>query len=451
MKNGASPKYGYRLTKRFQSNMTSLHKNKPGMTNTPTHIGFISTRFAGTDGVSLETLKWSSLLTGMDCECFCFAGESDWSTDQSYIVPEAHFAAPEIQTLNSDLFGDGIRTHKTSVGVQRLKNHLKTHLYKFIKQFDINIFIVENALAIPMNIPLGLAITEVIAETGIPTIGHHHDFSWERSRFAVGAAADYLRAAFPPTFSSIHHVVINSFASHELALRTGVASITLIPNVMDFESLPQKDGYADEVRKVLGIAADEYFLLQPTRIVPRKRIEQAIDLTRRLGLKAVLVVTHSAGDEGMDYKHYLENYAQAMKVRLIFADAHFDYDRRTSKDGTKIFSLADAYQAADMITYPSTVEGFGNAFLETVYYQRPIVMSTYEIFKTDIEPKGFQVISFDEFVTDKTVEEVRQLLQNPNKVEEIVKQNYELGRKYYSFHQLAEQLKPLIHSMIGHP
>ncbi len=428
--------------------MATTHESKP---KAITHIGFVSTRLAGTDGVSLETLKWSALLAGMDCESFCFAGESDWPADHSYIVPEAHFAVPKMLALNNDLFGDGIRTRETSAGVQRQKDRLKNHLYKFIQKFDIHILIAENALSIPMNISLGLAIAEVIAETGIPTIGHHHDFSWERSRFAVGAAADYLRAAFPPTFPSIHHVVINSFASHQLALRTGVASITLIPNVMDFEHPPQRDDYAAEVRKVLGIADDEVFLLQPTRIVPRKRIEQAIDLTRRLGLKAALVITHSAGDEGLDYKRFLEDYAQALHVRLIFADKHFDYQRRLDEHGNKIFSLADAYQAADIVTYPSTVEGFGNAFLETIYYKRPIVMSTYEIFKTDIEPKGFKVISFDEFVTDKTVEDVRQLLQNPKKVVEIVKQNYELGRKYYSYHQLAEQLKPLIHSMIGHP
>ncbi len=430
--------------------MTSSHKNNHKTASIPTNIGFISTRFAGTDGVSLETLKWSSLLTTMNYQCFCFAGESDWPADRSYIVPEAHFSAPEIQAQNSDLFGDGVRTRDTSAGVQRLKDHLKDHLYKFIKHFNIHILIAENALSIPMNIPLGLAIAEVIAETAIPTIGHHHDFSWERTRFDVGAAADYLRAAFPPTFSSIHHVVINSFGSHQLALRTGVASITLIPNVMDFEHPPQKDGYADEVREVLGIAADEIFLLQPTRIVPRKRIEQAIDLTRRLGIKAVLVITHSAGDEGLDYKRFLEDYAQALHVRVIFADRHFDYQRRLDEHGHKIYSLADAYQAADMVTYPSTVEGFGNAFLETVYYQRPIVMSTYEIFKTDIEPKGFQVISFDEFITDKTVENVRQLLQDPKQVAKITAENYELGRKYYSYHQLMEQIKPLIHSMIGH-
>ena len=35
---------------------------------------------------------------------------------------------------------------------------------------------------------------------------------------------------------------------------------------------------------------------------------------------------------------------------------------------------------ADLVTYPSTFEGFGNAFLEAIYYCRPIVVNTYSIY-----------------------------------------------------------------------
>ncbi len=50
--------------------------------------------------------------------------------------------------------------------IRELQWHIKQHLYEFIKQFGIELLIVENALSIPMNIPLGLALTELIAETG---------------------------------------------------------------------------------------------------------------------------------------------------------------------------------------------------------------------------------------------------------------------------------------------
>lgn len=410
----------------------------------PNRIGFISTRLAGTDGVSLETQKWSNTLIAMKHTCFYFAGECDWPADRSYVVPEAHFAHPDIQALTLDLFDNSIRTRETSQQVQKLKLHLKDHLYKFVEQFELDLLIVENALAIPMNIPLGLAITELIAETAMPTIAHHHDFTWERSRFAINGAEDYLRAAFPPTLPSIRHVVISSFANQQLALRTGAPSITLIPNVMDFDTPPQKpDPSAGDLRETLGIAPDEYFLLQPTRIVPRKRIELAIDLTRRLKLPAVLVISHSAGDEGLEYQRFLKEYAEVMNVRLIFGEDHFDVQGSKRKN-RKIYSLADAYQQADLVTYPSRIEGFGNAFLETIYYKRPIVMSTYEIFKTDILPKGFQVIDFEDFVTEDTVQQARDILLHPKQAQKIVNANYKLAHRYYSYRILEQNLKALI-------
>jgi hypothetical protein len=43
-----------------------------------------------------------------------------------------------------------------------------------------------------MHVPLGLALTETIVETQIPTIAHHHDFHWERIRFSVNAVSDYI-------------------------------------------------------------------------------------------------------------------------------------------------------------------------------------------------------------------------------------------------------------------
>ena len=55
----------------------------------------------------------------------------------------------------------------------------KAKPYESIKNFKIDALIAENALTIPLHVPLGLALTEIIAETQIPTIAHHHDFYWE--------------------------------------------------------------------------------------------------------------------------------------------------------------------------------------------------------------------------------------------------------------------------------
>jgi glycosyltransferase involved in cell wall biosynthesis len=418
------------------------------MDNT-TRIGFVSTRLGGLDGVSMETVKWSNVLESLGHECFYFAGWSDWPEERSYIVPEAHFDHPLIRQVTADLFDDYVRSPETSQTIETLKNHLHQCLTQFVHHFDLNLLIVENALSIPMNIPLGLALTQLIAETNLPTIAHHHDFSWERRRFDLSAAEDYLRAAFPPVLHSVHHVVINSFARRQLALRTGVSS-TLIPNVMDFDTPPpEPDGYAADLRSEIGVGPNDYLLLQPTRVVPRKRIERAMELTRRLGLNCVLVVSHASGDEGDVYEKYLREYADLIGAPARFESDVIDQRRGQKPDGRKIYSLADAYQEANLVTYPSTVEGFGNAFLETIYYRRPIVMSTYEIFKTDIQPKGFKVISFEDFITDDCVRQARAVLLDPKTAAEMVEQNYELGRRHYSYTTLEKRLAALLGEHLG--
>jgi mannosylglucosylglycerate synthase len=420
---------------------------KDGMSK-PTRIGFISTRFSGSDGVSLETRKWVRVLGEMGHSCYFFAGESDWPPAQSYILPEAHFNHPEIHGLTGELFDDYRRKPETSLAIKKLSDHIKAHLHNFLNQFEPEILIVENALALPVNIPLGLAITELVAEEAIPVIAHHHDFTWERERFSVGAADDYLRAAFPPTLHTVHHVVINTNAQRHLSLSTGVSS-TVIPNVMNFDEDPgSPGGYADDLRAELGIRPDEYLLLQPTRIVPRKRIEQSIELARRLDLSCVLVITHESGDEGLDYEKYLRKYAGLLGVRVLFAADRFRLERGQS-NGAKLYSLADAYHQASLVTYPSRIEGFGNAFLEAVYYRRPLLMSSYVIFMTDIQPKGFQFITFTDYIDENSVTRAREILEKPQLAKDMVDLNYELGRRHFSYSILENHLHTLLLDILG--
>jgi glycosyltransferase involved in cell wall biosynthesis len=260
----------------------------------------------------------------------------------------------------------------------------------------------------------------------------------------VSAADDYVHAAFPSTLKAIRHVVINTYAQQQLAYRTGLSS-TVVPNVMNFEAPPPApDGYADDLRGALGLQPGEFFILQPTRIVPRKRIERAIGLTLRLGLPYALVISHEAGDEGTDYAAYLAEIIAGLKARVIFGAAHFCDERGQTADGCKLYSLADAYQAADLVTYPSSVEGFGNAFLEAIYYRKPLVVSTYDIYRLDIKPKGFRVVEFDDYVSKQAVDQARTLLLHPERVAEMVEHNYAVASKHFSYANLEKLLRALI-------
>lgn len=408
------------------------------------NVGFISTRLSGTDGVSLETEKWADVFERHGFTCFYFAGELDRDPKFSYLVEEAHFLHPEILEIRLRCFGTDIRERSVTDRIHRLTVELKKHLYQFIDKFEIGTFVSENALTIPLNIPLALAITEVISETGMPTIAHHHDFFWERNEFLTGAIWEYLNMAFPPHLNSIQHVVINSRQRHQLGLRTGI-SATIVPNIMDFDHPPPPmDDYAGDVRQSLGIGRDDLFILQPTRIVQRKGIEHAIELVQRLDVKAKLVISHASGDEGHDYEHRIRQYSKMLGVDTRFVYKIINERRGTTRGGRKIYCLEDIYPHADLVTYPSTIEGFGNAFLEAIYYRKLVVVNTYPIFEMDIKPKGFSVIEINGYVTDRAVRETERLLADANLRAEIVEKNFEIAKKYYSYAVLEEKLKTLI-------
>jgi len=415
------------------------------------NVGFVSTRIAGTDGVSLETKKWAEVFKKEGFQCFYFGGELDTPTGNSYLVEEAHFRHPAVMDVFENCFDVKVRGRYITQCIHQIKEHLKDHLYKFIEKFSLDILVPENVLAIPMHLPLGIAITEIISEIGIPTIAHHHDFFWERQRFLSNSVWEYLNMSFPPHLGQIKHVVINTSADNQVSLRTGISS-TVIPNVMDFENPPPPpDDYTQNVREDLGIEEDELLILQPTRIVQRKGIEHAIELVSRLGKKAKLVISHAAGDEGMSYPRRVAEYSRRMDVNTCFVSQIINEKRGLTPEGKKIYTLDDIYPYADLITYPSNFEGFGNAFLETIYYQKPIAVNNYSIYTTDIKPKGFKVIEIDGYVTDQTVEHTQRVLEDKDYRESIVNHNYEIAKHYFSYSVLHQKLKTLIVDCLGFP
>ena len=414
------------------------------------HIGFVSTRFQGLDGVSLETTKWVSLLERFHHRCYWFAGELDTDPERSLLVPEAYFRHPAILALESDLFGRATRSREVTDTLHRMKEYLKNRLYEFVQRFSLDLLVAENALAIPVHLPLGMALAELIAETGIPTIGHHHDFYWERPRFLLNSVKDILDMAFPPDLPSIRHVVINSRAQRDLAGHRSISS-QLIYNVIDFEREEGRlDDFNRDFRADLGFAGEDLLILQPTRVVSRKGIEQAIYLAEMLGLPGVkLLISHSHADEGVEYLEWIKESARRQEVPLYLIQNRLHDSRRFTSGGKKLYSLWDVYPHMDLITYPSLYEGFGNAFLEAVYFRKPLLVNRYEVYITDIEPKGFDVIAIDGFLTPRAVQEVRQVLQDPDRRRAMVEKNFELARKHVSFQTLRRSLSILLTDFFG--
>ncbi len=408
------------------------------------NIGVISTRLAGTDGVSLESAKLVTIAKKFGHKIFYCAGELDPNLE-GLEDPRLHFEDAAAKDLHDRAFVAKETAVSLLPDIHQRAQELKRPLRQFLTEKNIEYVIIQNAFAIPMQLPLAQALTELTAELKLPGLAHNHDFYWERPRFLDSHLTDFLDQFFPPALPGLDHAVINSLAQTVLKQRRGLDSF-IIPNVFDFHTPPPGiDDFNADFRQAIGLAEDDWLILQPTRVIPRKGIELAIELLHQLGNKrAKLVITHKAGDEGLDYLHELEALAKTKGVKLIYAGEAVEDQRRWDGD-KKVYSLWDAYPHADLVTYPSFIEGFGNALIETVYFKLPAVVNRYPVYAADIGPLGFQFAEIDGEMTSETVDLVRGWLEEPETAVPATTHNYELGKKHFSYQTLAELLAPIWH------
>jgi glycosyltransferase involved in cell wall biosynthesis len=410
-------------------------------------IGFVGTRLAGVDGVSFETLKWEQILRRLGHETRLCAAELPRGRDEGTLIPAMHFTYPPALAVSLAAFDPAADADAVRREVGRLADELLPQLAAWIETDAIELLVVENAWAIPMQLPLGVALARLVADLRLPTIGHHHDYAWERARFASCVVPDLLEATFPPALPTVRHVSINSLAADELKRRRGLSS-AIIPNAYEFEVPPAaRDDYSRSLRGELGMGTHNLLVVQPTRVVPRKRIELAIELVQRLDdPHAHLLITSPAGDEGLDYLSRLHVQADQRGVDLRYAAERFAHERRHHGD-RRIFAVTDSYLEADLVTFPSLHEGFGNALIETVYFGKPLVVNRYPVYTSDIKPLGFRFVEIEGAITDATVTEVRDLLRDGERRASNAAHNFAIARSHLGFTMLQERLAAAIDSV----
>ena len=173
----------------------------------------------------------------------------------------------------------------------------------------------------------------------------------------------------------------------------------------------------------------------------RKGIERAIELVKELkDPRNKLVVSHEAGDEGFEYVEWLKEYACEQNVDLRLVTVQIADPWMKNGDRKKIITLWDIYPYADFITYPSLYEGFGNAFLEAIYFKKPVLINRYANFVRDIEPLGFDLAVMDGYLSKAVVQKVKEILASPLRRDQMVNRNYEIAARHYSYRMLRRRL-----------
>lgn len=386
-------------------------------------IAMVGARFAGLDGVSLESGKIAEALGRAGHEVVWFAGEIGEGFVPATVCAPAAFDTVDNEDLQHRAF-DGGSPEEVRLSLERTAAEIARSFDAFVVETQVEGVIVQNAWAIPMHLPLAVAITNVVRRRELPTVGHHHDFAWERKRFSTCVVPDVIDEYFPPTGDRIAHVVINSIAQRDLEVRRGVSSVVL-PNVMDFaRGDPDHDGGA-RFRSDAGLDIDDIVFLQPTRVIERKGIELTIELASRVEGDPKVVVTHP-DDRDVEYWQRLVRLADRLGVDLRLVDV-----------GRRLETLASAYGAADLVCFPSSLEGWGNALVEAIFYRRPVMVNRYQVFVSDIAPLGLEFIEIDGEITDTTVSAVEGLLSSGTWLDAALDRNFQIGIDELSYSRAA--------------
>lgn len=163
--------------------------------------------------------------------------------------------------------------------------------------------------------------------------------------------------------------------------------------------IPQVIGAREGLRLDL-LADDIIYLLQPTRVIARKRIEKGIELIQALlqgPLRAAFeqnparqLVLHITGPTPLEHQEDLESIldvyrnlidnlppAFAERVFLAFSGGHETHSSFEEQD-LEDMNITDIYRMATAVLFPSETEGRGLPIIESGAVGIPIICSRYQ-------------------------------------------------------------------------
>ena len=436
-------------------------------------IAVICGKLGDVDGVSLEVDKWIRVLTELGHEVYTIAGRyaselDSIPPDRQLVCEGIRFGTPEQEYYERLVFPHLIRRppHLSEEKVHEIIQNLEAEgsevaaiLFEQIQEYSIDVIIAENTNAMPMALIGGVAVYQLAVERRVATIFHHHDFWWERSRFSNNRIERLLGRIMTPAAPGLEHVVLSTYAAHILRSLKRVHP-RVIPNCEDFDAPVGLDDYNGTFREALGFAPDDILVVQPTRIVRRKRIEDAVEFTSRLAARHPdiagrlhFVISLYQGDEpDTSYLQEIRDHASELGVPLHLVSDRVSSTRGTDGAGRRLYTNRDVLANADLLTYLPVWEGFGNALLEGIAARVPVVTTTYLVYKTDIKVMGFENVEildrYDEngrlLIPDHAVDQAYRLLTDLGERRRTVETNFEIGSKYFGMQTLRDSLQELL-------
>jgi len=287
----------------------------------------------------------------------------------------------------------------------KLKDELKQELKELFS--GLSSIIVHNIPSMPFNFAATAAINE------LADIMKPHFIFWLHDTIFVREEWKNFVGRFPLTL--LHHknqkikfVTPTNFRARQFASLGepyNIPRMKVIPNGISVEEYLKIDDTTKQLMGRLGLSFNDFIIVTPVRVLPRKNIELALNVVHELihlsgkrKIKLLITGPPGADIESVAYMAKLKEIIrmERMQDNVLFCHDLISFKRQFSNNNEIVkWSVGDVYNIADLVFIPSKEEGFGLPVIEAGAARKPIFCSRIppfqELIREDIEGYMFDL------------------------------------------------------------
>ncbi|HEX2906246.1 MAG TPA: glycosyltransferase [Phototrophicaceae bacterium] len=296
---------------------------------------------------------------------------------ETWINPLFSSKHPEVLAVKKELDAGIVSPTFTALVKRQL-----AALDEALREWDV--CLVHNVHTLNKNLPL----TAALAQLETPRcLAWCHDLAWTNPQYLPELHEGYpwnlLRQVWPNT----RYVTVSEARREELAELLGVppSAIAVVVPGVDPARFFQWTATTRQIEIQLHLLDADGILLLPARLTRRKNIALALHVLAHLrtqsGQDFRLIVTGPPGPHNPANPGYLGELLDLRRTLRLETAAHFLYELADPPLIPDDNTIANLYQLADALFFPSIQEGFGIPMLEAGLAGLPIFCSDIPPFR----------------------------------------------------------------------
>lgn len=259
---------------------------------------------------------------------------------------------------------------------ERLVEELRAALIESLA--GCQVCLVHNVHTLNKNLPLTAALARLEAPR---CLAWCHDLAWTNPQYLPELHEGYPWNLLRQAWKNTRYVTVSEARHAELAelLHLPPEAITVVVPGVDPTRFFRWTETTRQIETRLHLLDADGLLLLPTRLTRRKNIELALrvlaEIRRQAGRDFRLIVTGPPGPHNPANPGYLGELLDLRRALGVEESAHFLYELADPPLVPDDDTIANLYQVADALFFPSTQEGFGIPVLEAGLARLPVFCS----------------------------------------------------------------------------